>query len=58
MPFEIKKINKKLYKITKPSEGKVYQMNFSTKRSAINMAKNWMSYASGRPAQVKGNIVY
>ena len=55
MPFQILKVSTG-WKIKKPSENKIYKMNFKTKNNAINMAKRWMVYRHESPI-VKGNMV-
>jgi len=56
MPFRVFKTANNYWKIKKPEDNHTYAMNFKDKKSAVNMAKRWISYRKGTPI-VKGNWV-
>lgn len=56
MPFRVFKTATNYWKIKKPEDNHTYSMNFKDKKSAINMAKRWISYRKETPI-VKGNLI-
>jgi hypothetical protein len=57
MPFQVKKVGKS-YKLWKINEKKFSKVNFKSKKTAINQAKNYMRYRNETPIVVGNKILH